>query len=92
MLINCIGSLFKSSEPSKARVEIVGRDRKVLAQLQQSLYARLSSNSLNVSAFVASSAEDLQVILYNKGKTLQIYKGSSTVDPEEIAMTVANNL
>lgn len=92
MLINCIGSLFKSAEPAKARVEIVGRDRKVLAQLQQSLYARLSTNTITVSAFVASSAEDLQVVLYSKGKTLQIYKGSSGVDPEEIAMTVANNL
>lgn len=81
MLINCIGSLFRSSEPSKARVEIVGSDRKVLAQLQQSLYARLTGNGLTVSAFVARSAEELQVVLYSKGKTLQIYKGSSTVDP-----------
>lgn len=73
-------------------MEIVGKDRKVLAQLQQSLYARLSPNTLTVSAFVANSAEDLQVLLYSKGKTLQVYKGSSSVDPEEIALTLANNL
>jgi hypothetical protein len=94
MIMNCIGSLFGSNDTAqpKARVEAVGPNRQELLRLQSAIYNYVTAAQVTVSIFESKSAASLQVLLYKKGRTYQIYNGASDVDYEGIGVAVANSI
>jgi hypothetical protein len=92
VLINCISSICGSDDrQAKTRIEAIGPNRQDLLRLQQNIYSRVSQAQITVSIFESKNPGYLQVLMYKRGNTIQIYKGSSEADYDEISLIIANH-
>lgn len=93
MIMNCLGSLFSSEEKAhpRARVELRGPNGKQLLRLQQAILARVGADRLTLSLF-ETAGQDMQVLLYKKSQSYQLYKGSPEVNLEELAINIESSL
>lgn len=70
----------------------MGPNRQDLVRLQRIIFTYVSTNQVTVSIFESKSSESLQVLLYKKGNTYQVYNGSNNVDYEQIGAAVAHSI
>ncbi len=92
VLINCLTSCCDSEEKApKARLEIRGPPA-AIQQLESTIRQSCPANKLGISCFTTRSSDTMQVVLYRKGNSYQIYEGSPNTDLNEISRTVQHNI
>ena len=90
IIIDCLSSCFSScceKKPPSARVELHG-PHTVLDELELVIRKKLEADQLPISKFATKEGDLLTVTMYRKGKTYEVYNGSSTTDYQLISKRI----